>query len=274
MLKESFDKALKYLGRLGEVDSTFIVLDIEGSDLVIYSDKQLPGYSSINGVYAKNVGWKGLHEGEQEKIKEWLSRGPESRVGLSENVFERSLETEVLAVREKSSKGLESYCFIPTKKAAKIILRYYYGSSAMWTPSILDYPIDALIVHEGLHGGIGFDLRRDLCIALEERGYIDRHDYPVVHELFSQLGEMYYMEKNHPEFATKREQMMKNVANTAWMYEVQKARNISGCGSEFYADPHGKSSEVYLRMRQDPNVWCFSKLLFSEPYEGSAKNQD
>ena len=40
-LKESISRAFSYLGRIGEVESKIVVLDVDEEGMILYSNKQL-----------------------------------------------------------------------------------------------------------------------------------------------------------------------------------------------------------------------------------------
>ncbi|MBU0898380.1 MAG: hypothetical protein KKB03_01815 [Nanoarchaeota archaeon] len=263
MLKESISRAVEFSSRIGEVDSKIVVLDADEKGLVLYSNEKLYGYEPDNGVFAKRLDYDQLTNKQKEFMEISADRGPESKDFGSVDINEAAFEKDILGVRKRNASILEHYCFIPTKEAANLILSEKYGyrlKELLDSDIVYNYPIDILLVHKLLHGALGFNGRADLCRELEQRGYIEKDiDYGVVDELFSKLGDIFYLKENNSEFADKRE--AKNLR------EAQNFRNRKK-EDDMDAYIHDYASKLYFQIKNDRNVWPFVKLMFSEPYDG------
>jgi len=263
---KTFDKVLDYLKRVGEADTTFLVADMDSDDMVLYSNKGLPGYDKEDGVYKRIVSFDSIKEGHKDVLKEYAGGfaittyraempddASEEKKQINRN--KDDLETYVLSLGEKSEHGLEKYCFIPTQDVA---LKLYESDKCIRAliheQNWYKMPTDVGIVHEGLHGDVGFNNRHDLYTELLQRGFIDDEtDYSIIGELFSKIGDVCYQEENYPDIVHLREETFS-----------KEQENVTARDEKEKDTTHGEASRLYFQIKQDPNVWPFVKMFFTK----------
>ncbi len=269
-LQESITKAKEYIGRLGKMDSTILILDANGDELALYSDRSLSGYKPTDGIYAKRMAWSGLAQEKKNTIKKLVSQGPNNSRYRVFAESKNSIAEYILDLYDEIRLSPPRYCLIPTRKAIEKILgaddryhEYMQRRIASWT---FEFPIDSIIVHEGVHGSVGHRLRADLKRELEERGFLGKDDHEIANELLSKIAHVCYLRENYPEFVEKAEEVFSKEAKEYIAYErfVREIWGIEVDTKDANKHPHERASQIYFQIKQNPNVWCFANLLFSK----------
>ena len=181
--------------QLGSDDVTLISADVDGDNLLLYSNRRLNGYKKRDGMYFKQTPLKEIPEDEMNRLKYRGAKfyGPTKR-GTQSYPDGQSISLIVFRSPHPDEEGVlasgTSYGYCMTFNAARTMSWF----AARGDPS-LDFSAEGILAHEGAHGinYLVIDQLEDLF------GYTD--ELRVVDETVAQLVGIKFMERFIPEEA-------------------------------------------------------------------------
>lgn len=239
-----FKRPFEFLnGRLGNVDATFLYLDIDFKnsmsvhkphELTLISNKQLPDYEKSGDVY-KKVCYISQLTDKAANIYSIIKRGPI----YNNNPLTTNIEKILFGINEK-------YVFIPSHKSAKSI-----GIEHEYTL----FPEDSIIAHELTHAwNDDFGLEK---LA----NHIGNSDKDASDEALAKLIDLSYILEYYPDYFDPR---LEKIAENAVQYAVLKKSNcewLDGAASEIVLDywkTSGKSENLFRELKSISAPSAFS----------------